>query len=129
MKFNVYVSSATRYFEEFYRQLGRSQSLCTAASLARKHLASDERRRTSPSAELEDWLVPLVFQAGEDLRFRRDELSEGRVLSAKLRKGGLIQDFFRASRRLTEVLPMSRRRAISDLLIPRRKSSRASAAF
>ena len=37
MRYNVYVASATRYIEEFYRQLGRAQRLSVAASLARKH--------------------------------------------------------------------------------------------
>lgn len=47
MNFNVYVVSAKRFMEEFYRQLERGQTLSVAASLARKHLSTD-RTRVSP---------------------------------------------------------------------------------
>src|ERR1017187_9933385 len=44
MRYNVYVASALRFIGEFYRQLGRGQSLVSAASLASKNLATDPAR-------------------------------------------------------------------------------------
>ena len=72
MKYNVYVSSAMRFVEEFYRQLGRGERLSIAASLARKHLATDGRRASSDAAVIDDWMVPVVFQSGGDWAFRHE---------------------------------------------------------
>ena len=44
MSFNVYVTSAKAFMEEFYGQLQKGQSLSIAASLARKHLSADHAR-------------------------------------------------------------------------------------
>ena len=84
MQYNVYVASAVLYMEEFYRQLGRGVSFAVAATLARKHLSSDQRRGTADSTEIDDWFVPIVFQAGANLSFRT-ESSPGKT---KTRRGG-----------------------------------------
>jgi len=84
MQYNVYVASAALYMEEFYRQLGRGISFAVAATLARKHLSSDQRRGTADSTEIDDWFVPNVFQAGANLSFRT-ESSPGKT---KTRRGG-----------------------------------------
>jgi tetratricopeptide (TPR) repeat protein len=68
MNYNVYVASAKRFMEEFYRQLGRGVPFSVAGSLARKHLATDRRRFQQDSSEIDDWLVPAIYQSGEDLR-------------------------------------------------------------
>jgi hypothetical protein len=68
MQHNVYVSSAARFNEELYRQLGRGQTVSVAASLARKHLASDLHRDSEiDSSTIPDWIVPAVFQNGPDV--------------------------------------------------------------
>lgn len=68
MNYNVYVASAKRFMEEFYRQLGGGVPFSVAGSLARKYLATDRRRFQQDSAEIDDWLVPAIFQSGEDLQ-------------------------------------------------------------
>lgn len=67
MNFNVYVVSAKRFMEEFYRQLGKGHTLSMAASLARKHLSTDVTRFHQDSSEIDDWLVPAIYQRGFDL--------------------------------------------------------------
>jgi len=84
MQYNVYVASAVLYMEEFYRQLGRGASFAVAATLARKHLSSDQRRGTADSTEIDDWFVPIVFVAGENLSFHTAS-SPGKT---KTRRGG-----------------------------------------
>ena len=71
MAYNLYVFSAVRFMEEFYRLLGNGEPLHTAASGARKHLATDKRRSyTAESNILDDWLVPQVFQSTARAAFR-----------------------------------------------------------
>ncbi len=76
MAYNLYVSSATRFMDEFYRLLGTGEPLHTAASGARKHLAADKRRSfTAESNILDDWLVPQVFQSAARAAFRYEPSS------------------------------------------------------
>jgi len=67
MRYNVYVASALRFVSELYRQLSRGQSIVAAASLARKNMATDSAREGVESFDLEDWIVPVILQAGDDL--------------------------------------------------------------
>lgn len=71
MRYNVYVASALRFIGEFYRQLGRGQSLVSAASLASKNLATDPARDGIDTFDLDDWLVPVILQGGDDLTITR----------------------------------------------------------
>lgn len=90
MKYNVYVTSALRFVGEFYRQIGREQTVVGAASLARKDLTTDLRRGDGlNSFEIDDWMVPVVFQAGDDLVVR----STTRGSSAPSPNSGAQQDF------------------------------------
>lgn len=76
MAYNLYVSSAIRFIEEFYRLLGLGEPFRIAASVARKHLASDKRRSyTAESNILDDWLVPQVFQSPAGTSFRYEPSS------------------------------------------------------
>jgi tetratricopeptide (TPR) repeat protein len=68
MNFNVYVVSARRFMEEFYRQLERGQTLSMAASLARKNLSTDRLRFHHDSSAIYDWLVPAIYLAGHELQ-------------------------------------------------------------
>jgi tetratricopeptide (TPR) repeat protein len=76
MAYNLYVSSAIRFIEEFYRLLSLGEPVRIAASAARKHLASDKRRSyTAESNILDDWLVPQVFQSRAGTSFRYEPSS------------------------------------------------------
>ena len=68
MSFNVYVTSAKTFMEEFYGQLQKGQAFSVAASRARKHLSVDRTRFQQDSSDIDDWLVPAIYQAGADLR-------------------------------------------------------------
>jgi tetratricopeptide (TPR) repeat protein len=71
MSFNVYVTSAKTFMEEFYGQLQKGQAFSAAASRARKHLSVDRTRFHQDSSDIDDWLVPAVYQAGADLTVQR----------------------------------------------------------
>lgn len=68
MSFNVYVTSAKTFMEEFYSQLQRGQALSVAASLARKHLSVDRTRFHQDVSDIDDWLVPAIYQTGADIK-------------------------------------------------------------
>ena len=67
MNFNVYVTSAKAFMEDFYRELQRGRPLSLAASHARKHLSIDRERFHQDASDIDDWLVPVVYQGGIDL--------------------------------------------------------------
>jgi tetratricopeptide (TPR) repeat protein len=67
MSFNVYVTSAKTFMEEFYGQLQKGQALSVAASLAR-HLSVDRTRFHEDASDIDDWLVPAIYQTGADLK-------------------------------------------------------------
>jgi tetratricopeptide (TPR) repeat protein len=72
MNYNVYVASAIRFMAEFYRQLSHGRSIVTAVALARKDMATESRRIDGLSSfHIDDWIVPVVFQAGDDLAIRQ----------------------------------------------------------
>jgi CHAT domain-containing protein len=55
-RYNVYVSTAAQFMADFYAALASGLSLGEAATLARKQLDSASR-------PIEDWTVPVVFEA------------------------------------------------------------------
>ncbi|HMQ30953.1 MAG TPA: CHAT domain-containing protein [Chloroflexaceae bacterium] len=64
MRYNVYVVTAAQYVAELYAHLAAGRSLGAAATLARKHLADDPYRAVaSEPLPLQDWLVPVVYEA------------------------------------------------------------------
>jgi tetratricopeptide (TPR) repeat protein len=87
MSFNVYVTSAKAFMEEFYGQLQKGQSLSIAASLARKHLSADHARFHQDTSDIDDWIVPAIYQSGADLRV---EFAEAKT---ETRKRVLPQSF------------------------------------
>jgi len=74
MNFNVYVASAKRFMEEFYRQIGQGRPFSLAASLARKHLSIDGIRFDEDVSAIDDWIVPTIFQSGQDLKVELNAL-------------------------------------------------------
>jgi hypothetical protein len=82
-----YVTSAKTFMEEFYRQLQKGQALGVAASLARKHLSINQSRFHQDISDIDDWLVPAIYQHGADLKV---ELSE---VEPETRRRALPQSF------------------------------------
>ena len=81
MKYNLYVSTAQRFMDEFYRQVGRGQTLSVAGALARKLLHADGRVSGSDTSEIDAWLVPLIFQSGGDSAIEVDASCDGQSAS------------------------------------------------
>ena len=75
MRYNVYVETAARFVEDLYRRLASGGSLGAAVSGARKALAADPQRRIAATpVELQDWLVPTVYEP-EPLTLRTAQTS------------------------------------------------------
>ena len=64
MRYNLWVVTATQFVYELYRNLVRGQSLGAAVSQGRKQLHAEPRRRIAyQDIPLQDWPVPVVFEA------------------------------------------------------------------
>lgn len=67
MGYSVTVTAAAGMMTELYRQLTESQNLSRAICSARKALHDDRRtarHTTTRMVELEDWMLPVVYQNG-----------------------------------------------------------------
>ncbi|NLH21190.1 MAG: tetratricopeptide repeat protein [Methanothrix sp.] len=66
MGYSVTVTAAARMMTELYRQLFESQNLSRAICSARKALHDDKNRKAyyDRMVELEDWMLPVVYQNG-----------------------------------------------------------------
>lgn len=64
MRYNVYVVTAARFVAEVYGSLARGRTLGQAVSLGRKNLHDKPlRERVADPLPLEDWQVPIVYEA------------------------------------------------------------------
>jgi tetratricopeptide (TPR) repeat protein len=64
MKFNVFVETAARCMFNFYSGLLEGRALGDAATAARAQLKAEPWRDAVPHAiRLEDWMVPVIFEA------------------------------------------------------------------
>ncbi len=64
MRYSVYVVTAAQYVGALYAALARGVSFGEAASAARKHLSRNPERWIGLEPRpLEDWLVPVVYEA------------------------------------------------------------------
>ncbi len=64
MRYNLWVVTATRFIYELYRNLVRGLSLGAAVSEGRRQLHAEPRRRIAyQEIPLQDWTVPVVFEA------------------------------------------------------------------
>jgi hypothetical protein len=65
MRYNVYVMTAAQFVTDLYAALVQGQTLGEAVSLGRKQLDAQPQREIAfkPTA-LQDWLVPVVYEAG-----------------------------------------------------------------
>lgn len=64
MRYNVYVMTAAQFVTDLYAALVQGQTLGEAVSLGRKQLnAQPQREIASKPISLQDWLVPVVYEA------------------------------------------------------------------
>jgi tetratricopeptide (TPR) repeat protein len=63
MAYNLYVSGAQSFLPGFYSRLFKTGSIAEGVRAGRRQMLSD-KRRTSPRGpyELEDWLLPVLYQ-------------------------------------------------------------------
>ena len=64
MRFSVFVETAARFMLDFYSTLTHGSTVGNAVNFARTQLEADPMRQSFPSSvRLEDWIVPVVFEA------------------------------------------------------------------
>ena len=63
MRYNVYVVTAAQFGAELYRALVQGRSLGEAVSRGRKDLHAQPVREIVQKLTLQDWLVPVVYEA------------------------------------------------------------------
>ena len=63
MRYNVYVVTAAQFVAELYRALVQGLPLGEAVSRGRQHLHEQPVREIVQRMELQDWLVPIVYEA------------------------------------------------------------------
>lgn len=72
MRYSVYVVTAAQFMYDLYLSLVGGQSLGEAVTLGRKQLeAKPERSIAYPNVTLQDWSVPLVYEAAPIILFHR----------------------------------------------------------
>ncbi len=70
MRYNVYVVTAAQFVANLYASLTRGCSLGEAVSFGRKQLAADPLRHIVGTVALQDWMVPVVYEAEPVQLFR-----------------------------------------------------------
>jgi hypothetical protein len=64
MRYNLYVVTAAKFVAHLYAALAEGASLGEAATAGRRMLAADPHRKVTLAAHrLDDWLVPVVYEA------------------------------------------------------------------
>ncbi len=105
MRYNLWVVTATRFIYELYRNLVRGLSLGAAVSEGRRQLHAEPRRRIAyQEIPLQDWPVPVVFEAAPIRLLPRALDTEGWNLSLE-RGPGAASDETGAPRRALQQLP------------------------
>ncbi len=91
MRYNVYVVTAREFVEQLYAALINGYSFGEAVSLGRKHLRANPLREvvTHP-LPLQDWLVPVVYEAAEIKLFPAPVPQQGlRIVLGNKQKGAI----------------------------------------
>jgi len=91
MRYNVYVVTAREFVEQLYAALINGYSFGEAVSLGRKHLRANPLREvvTHP-LPLQDWLVPVVYEAAEIKLFPPPVQKQGlRIVLDNQQKGAI----------------------------------------
>jgi tetratricopeptide (TPR) repeat protein len=72
MRYNVYVETAAQFMAVFYESLAQGFAIGEATSLGRKQLAAQPLRQIAfEPTPLQDWTVPVVFEASRVALFPR----------------------------------------------------------
>lgn len=99
MRYNVYVVTAAQFVAELYATLRQGLSLGEAVTRGRKHLADQPLREVvSKPLPLQDWSVPIVYEAAPITLFPRPVsvanftiTLNARVYSGESRRSAVIQ--------------------------------------
>ena len=74
MRYNVYVVTAAQFAADLYAHLLAGRPLGQAATAARRALAADPARQiTTTPVDLQDWAVPVVYEAAPLVLLRPQE--------------------------------------------------------
>jgi tetratricopeptide (TPR) repeat protein len=74
MRYNVYVVTAAQFMADLYAHLLAGRSLGQAAAAARRALAADPVRQiTSTPVALQDWAVPVIYEAAPLVLLRPEQ--------------------------------------------------------
>jgi len=89
MRYNVYVVTAAQFVADLYAALASGQGLGEAVSMGRKQLAAQPLREIAfDPIPLQDWSVPVAYEAAPIQLFQRGEISATPIkidLSKKIR--------------------------------------------
>lgn len=91
MRYNVYVVTAAQFVADLYTSLAQGQTLGEAVSMGRKQLAAQPLREIAfDPIPLQDWSVPVVYEAAPIQLFTRTEKSE--TIKIDLSKTSKVED-------------------------------------
>jgi tetratricopeptide (TPR) repeat protein len=80
MRYNVYVVTAAQYVSDLYAHLLAGRSLGEAATAARRALAADPTRQIGAvPVALQDWAVPVVYEAAPLVLLRPEKGATQRI--------------------------------------------------
>jgi hypothetical protein len=91
MRYSVYVDTAARTVATIYSELLAGQPLGEAVGAARRQLAADPHRGVSHSLPVQDWAVPLVYEAAP-IQLVTQPAGEGTGPRLTLDTGGTAAD-------------------------------------
>ena len=83
MRYNVYVVTAAPFVAELYRALVQGRTLGEAVSRGRKDLHAQPVREVVQKLTLQDWLVPVVYEAQATQVFRPQPAAREVAISIK----------------------------------------------
>jgi hypothetical protein len=63
MRYKVYVVTAAQFVADLYASLTRGFTLGEAVTFGRKQLAANPQRHIGQTIDLQDWMVPVVYEA------------------------------------------------------------------
>ena len=88
MRYNVYVVTAAQYTADLYAHLLAGKPLGQAATAARRALAADPARQiTTTPVNLQDWAVPVVYEAAPLTLLRPQQRDAPLIKPQHLRRG------------------------------------------
>ncbi|MEW6029049.1 MAG: CHAT domain-containing protein [Chloroflexota bacterium] len=93
MRYNVFVVTAAQFVADLYTALASGQSLGEAVSMGRKQLAAQPMREIAfKPVAMQDWVVPVVYEAAPIQLFPRAGASHDSALHIDLSKTAKAED-------------------------------------